>query len=149
MTGPALKVAQIAPPKVFNSPEQLRLFVEQVVKTFGFPDFAASIAFGDEVADARAASVQVINRQRFTAKGHFVVLVWISDDGGAWGSTQTVASWDTGDVLLTVIPNQVYIALTDEDGLAEFTLSVTGAGTRHVHALVLGRADSDSAEWAA
>jgi len=91
-----------------------------------------------EVSDERVVTITVRDRQGEAWPGRWLVAVWISaTDGGAPGGTQT-AAWDTGTVLATYAANQSWLVMTEADGTAQLSVTVTGAGTRYVHRAVLG-----------
>jgi hypothetical protein len=107
-------------------------------RNFDRPIAEAGVTAAAEVADARVVKIRVRDRNQEAWPGRWLVVVWISTtSGGAPAGTQTV-SWASGVVLATYTANQAYLVLTAADGTADVSVTVTGAGSRFVHAVVLG-----------
>lgn len=95
------------------------------------------ITFTCQVTDVRASAAAL------PVAGRKVLRVRIATSSfGAPGGTQTVTV-TTGVLLKAHTTDQYFDLETDADGTAAFTVSVTGAGTRHVRASV---GDSDATE---
>lgn len=112
----------------------------QVSRWLGMPELEVSIAVGGEGVpnpDDRAFTLTVVNLAGQACKGLFLldVIVGTAADGGPDG-VQT-ATWTKGTAR-SVVANQQFEVVTDDDGTAAVAINVAGAGTRHVRALVRG-----------
>lgn len=130
---------------------ELAVFLRALANMFdrarAYPVFAPATA---EVGDSRTVTVTVSDRlQRAFTGQRWLCLVWISaTDLGAPGGTQTVAV-SAGTVIQTIAANQAYVILTDTNAQISLGVQVLGAGTRHVHCVVLNAAEgSGSISWA-
>lgn len=111
-----------------------------VAQWLGQPPLSVLIVVGTEGvpgADDRVATFTVVNLAGEPCRGLFLldVIVGTAADGGPAG-TQTVA-WTTGTAR-TVVANQQFEVVTSADGIAVATVNVSGAGGRHIRALVRG-----------
>lgn len=111
---------------------------------------SVGISVGDEAANVRRFTIQVRNRARNPVAGVHLVRIWISaSEHGAPGGTQTL-SLVTGTLFQTIASNQAVEILTDSTGKLVLDVTVTGAATRHIEAVVIGEPDgSGEIAWAA
>ena len=124
-----------------------------------------AVSFGTEAADARAVTLQVVDRDGHPWAGRFLLMFYLTttSTGNPLATGNTVA-FTTGTVMShthdhggTVaagaappLLNGAYQVFSDENGKVVFTLTIAGAATRYVRACVLGKADiSAPAVWAA
>lgn len=136
-------------------PEELRDFTRTVRAFFDRNRAEVRVtanAEGTNGANVRRFTVQVIDRTgESVTKSLWCLRLFIGTTArGAPGGTQTYALV-TGTALTTITANQVYDVLTDEYGKVVFDLTVTGAATRYVTAVVLGEVQPPPAgfTWAA
>lgn len=119
--------------------QDLSGFVRAVGEHFDTPVWKAKVTVNAETADTRRVRVQVADRLGRDEPGLFVLLVSFQAlSGGPPGGTQTV-SVVTGTSMSSLTSNALYLVRTNAGGLAELDLTVSGAGTRHVGVLVMGR----------
>lgn len=86
----------------------------------------------------RDVVLQVIDRVGKAVSGRWLALVYISPSAaGTPGGTQTVV-WSGGTVLATLVTDVAFLILTDADGTARATVTLGGAGSRHVGSAVFG-----------
>lgn len=123
--------------------------VAQALATVGaMMDAAAKpiITVGDEAANVRRFRVLVADNRGQAWEGRWLVLIHITPTAdGDPDPTGNTVTFPTGFVLATIVAGAVYEVLSDEDGVVEMDLEVTGAATRHVYAAVLDRPEGSGA----
>lgn len=136
-------------PNIESSAIDIYRFQRDVAAMFDRYPAEATITFGSESANVIRFTVKVFDRRRKSTVGPWAVHLWVSDsDSLVPGGTQTV-SFVTGTVLNTHDPNVRWDVLTDQEGTIVLDVSVSGAGTRRVAALVYPAVQSSAqATWA-
>lgn len=135
------------------NPRSVENHAQQVTKHIDEPRDRVTVAAGAEgadTADVRRITLQARNRNKFPRTERLLVSVWFSSaTTGAPVSTQTV-TLVTGTLKRALTANQEFEFITDAEGKVVLDVEVTGAGTRYVNAVVLGRLDQSAAlAWAA
>jgi len=137
-------------PRTLSTPASLDDFQRLVRLHFDRPVAAVKVTATDEAADSRTFTLQVVDRRGKDWPGGWLLAWFLTPtEGGAPSSTDnTFGSHSAGTLWEEVTANAAYVSLTDSDGVVEFDLTVTGAGTRYLYASVVGRMDSgDAFEW--
>lgn len=133
-----------------DDPRQVEEFARQVSALIDEPLAAASVDAGAEATDVRRLTAQLRNRRKGERGEVWAVLAWISAlPAGAPVNTQTVA-FVTGTVVHALTANQSWIVLCDSAGRIVADVTVSGAGTRYLNTVPLGRlGQSEAFTWAA
>jgi hypothetical protein len=112
------------------------------------PILQAVVTAGAETADVRRFTIQVTNRQKYPRNGRYLVQVWSWD--GLYTGTPGAQLFTliTGSVGYEFAPDNLVQYITDEHGKIELDITIVGAATRYVHAVVLGEIHpSAAAAW--
>lgn len=127
---------------------QLRQFAQQAVRCLKQHAWDASMAAGAEASNVRRITIQLVNRKRepIAARVPMTVLIATSRSG-APSNSQTV-SVAAGVTLDTYTANAALLILTDGDGKIQLDVTVSGAATRWITAVVPGWAAETSFDWA-
>lgn len=125
-----------------RQPGALRMFAARVAGLIDTPIAHVLITPEAATASPREVGLQVRDRLDEPWADRWTLLVLIGTAAYAAGGTQTV-TWTVGSPV-EVIADEVYLVVTDSQGAAVLELDAA-AGTRHVTAVVLGRADASGA----
>lgn len=113
-----------------TDPESLRATLHQITQNFDRFYVGVVITVGDETANVRSFTLQVVDRLDRDVKQRFVLMVVVGTDAtGTPGGTQLVTS--AGPVI-PIVANQAAFVVTDEDGEAVISVEVSGAGSRYM-----------------
>lgn len=108
------------------------------------------VTAGNEAANVIRFTLAARDRLGHPWKGRFLVAVWLAATAyGAPGGTQTT-SFAAGTVVEELAADRAWLVLTDASGEIKLDVTVSGAGTRHLHHLVLGPVPAPkAATWTA
>lgn len=118
---------------------------------FDTPLAECVVSAGNESADVRRITFQVVDRLGKSWGGRWLVLFWISptQDGPPDSSGNSVSFVAGTQEFESVVANAAYIVETDDDGRAQIDLEVTGAGVRFFRSGVVAKVKtSESFAWA-
>lgn len=124
--------------------------LQRMREFFDVPVASVSVEAGAEAGNARSITLQVRDRLRAAWPGRWVLRVWVSaSSGGDPDATGNTVAFTAGTVMATLTANAAYDVLSDADGKAVFTLTIAGAATRYVSAVVMpGLVQSAALTWA-
>lgn len=130
-----------------SSPAQLRQFAQQVIRSIRQHAWDARITAAAEAANARRITIQLVNRRREAISARVPITVLIATSQSGTPSNSQTTSVAAGTLLDTYITNAALLALTDADGKIQLDVTVAGAATRWVTAVVPGWAAETSFDW--
>ena len=110
-----------------------------------------TISVGDEIADKRIFSIQLVDAAANNLSARALVRVWISDsDYGAPSATGNTVTIDTGTEYAEELANGAYQVISNASGLVEVGVEISGAASRYVMAEIDGLVvSSGEITWAA
>lgn len=125
-------------------------FEQQVRAQFSTPLALCKVSAGDETANIRRITLQVIDRIKKDVPGRWIIAVYLSGAaGGDPSATGNTVSIVTGTLWRQVTANAAYELVTDDTGQASIDVEVSGAGSRFVSTAVLQRLrESSEITWA-
>jgi hypothetical protein len=121
-----------------SSPAQLRQFAQQVRRSMQQHTIDARITAGDEAANVRRITIQIVNRRREAMAGRFPVDVLIATTQSGTPSNSQTTAVVAGTLGDTYINNAWLKLLTDADGKIQLDVTIAGAATRWVTAAIPG-----------
>lgn len=150
MTTPAPKPPiDVAIPANAGDPAQVRQFAQQIIRSIQQHAWDAKITAGSEAANVRRVTIQLVNRRREAIKARVPITVLIATTQSGTPTNSQTASVNAGTLYATYTTNAALLILTDADGKIELDVTVAGAATRWVTAVVPGWAAETSFDWTA
>lgn len=131
-----------------GQPRDVEQFARQVTTFFDRFPAEASVSVSAEATNVVTVSIQARDRKGRDIEKAVLIEVWVAtSSGGSPAGVQSVA-FTTGTVIQTISSNQHYRVRTNSTGLAVLTITISGAATRYVSAVILGEVeDSTAATW--
>lgn len=128
---------------------QIRQFAIQVSKSIRQHVWDVRISAAAESTNVRRVTIQLVNRAREPVAARVPLTVLIaSTQSGTPTNAQTV-SVVSGTLYATYTTNAALLILTDSDGKIELDVTVAGAATRWITAVVPGWAAELAFDWTA
>ena len=112
---------------------------------------ALTISAGEEIADKRILSIQLVDAVGNNLAARALVRVWMSDANyGAPNATGNTVTIETGTQYAEEVANAAYRVITNAAGLIEVGVEISGAASRYVMAEIEGLVvSSGEITWAA
>lgn len=128
---------------------QVEAFAREVAGKFDVGIAQVRVTASPEVVNVRTVTLQLVDRNGAPLKERWMARVWVATTAfAAPGGTQTVAV-TAGTIFQTIVGNQHYLIMTDANGTITLDVTVSGLGTRHIHAYAIAPIDTTGAlGWA-